>query len=402
MKRRFVKLDSANERIPIIVDNDGLPIDRLNEYVLHELRGGADGTTEIEVTKLLHIEKWASALGLNLADEMATDCLADKVKFKSLIKHLQMYTEQARTVTAFKSKMVQPDYFDSRLESCIRYFTFLHEKAIARRYLQAERTVELERAFGRLTRKLEKRKLRDKAESTKSGLSPYQQASLFHGLENSAFGFKKTTALRNSVIIHLFYETGIRASELLSLTIPNCHTRPRVPYIVVAQNTEHLDPRKKVPHIKTVRRTLLISNKLAKMIDEYKVLRSKPIEARKQPPYLILASTKPYAPLTQSSLNGLFNRVKNYLSGVDSFHPHMLRHTFFENLDTLFSRNNMERAQQDRIKNSLGGWSRKSRQHESYEKNSTALQANEALDAMHRMIEEDHRSMLLDEGLPWE
>ena len=384
-----VRLDSGNEVIPILVGEGGLPIDRLNTYILQELRGAADTTVSLEVTKLIHIERWAARQGVLFADEMATSCLADNLLFKSLIRHLENYADKNDGSIPLKRKKVVPDYFDARIESCIQYFTYLHEQSISKRFLEQQGTIELERAFKRLLKRFEKEKLHDRSESSKSGLTKLQQATLFHGLKNRLFRFRSATELRNEVIIHLFYETGIRDGELLSLTIPNCHTRVKSAYIVVEQNIEYDDPRGKVPHVKTKERLIPISKFLANLIDEYKVVRSKPKAAKRQPPYLFLSSEAPYNPLSFSSVQSVFDKIKKQIPALDKFGPHILRHTFFENLDLYLYSKGYDEVKKTKIKNALGGWSPTSKTHLNYEKNATLQEANEALSELHDLIENE-------------
>ena len=58
---------------------------------------------------------------------------------------------------------------------------------------------------------------------------------------------------------------------------------------------------------KQKKRIIPISNDLADLINQYKVIRSTPKAARKQPPYLILSSHAPYPPLSMSSLTSVFD-----------------------------------------------------------------------------------------------
>jgi hypothetical protein len=56
LRVRQARVTGKNERIAIIVDDDGLPIDRLNFFVIEELRGYADSTITLRTGVIIHIE----------------------------------------------------------------------------------------------------------------------------------------------------------------------------------------------------------------------------------------------------------------------------------------------------------------------------------------------------------
>ena len=255
---------------------------------------------------------------------------------------------------------------------------------------------KMESRSERLINRLKKRILYVDKSSKVMGLSTLMQATLYKGMSNPAyFGWNKYTVLRNKLIIRIFYETGIRKAELLSLTIENCHTsklsQGERPYIQTMENVKYDDPRNVIPHEKTRGRIIPISNDLANLIEDYKKIRNKSDSAKKQKPFLILSSQEPHLPLSLSAINGIFESIKKKLPDIGNFGPHRIRHTFFENLDRMMYNENYDAEKKKKIKNLIGGWSPNSNQSEDYELLATLEQSVEALSKYHADLESNNR-----------
>ena len=99
MKIRKVRRDGINEIACLVVDDVGVPIDRICRYTMVELRGLADNTQENITRHVIHIERWAARLDINLEEEISLNGLSRKELFISLISHLERHSEQPRIVT---------------------------------------------------------------------------------------------------------------------------------------------------------------------------------------------------------------------------------------------------------------------------------------------------------------
>jgi len=401
VKLKIVKIENLNERLPIIVDDDGIPNDHLNTFIIQELRGQADATVKSNAYSLMHIARFADKVSISIQDEMCSSCLTKPTLFNALIIHLQEVAQsQTSNVVALHQKQVQPDYFDRRIDVCKKYFKYLYELGIAKRRSDDKNLIILDKTFNRLITKLDNRKLKDKTISTKTGLSKIEQTSLFMGLDNIGFfAWNKSTHIRNALMIHIYYATGVRKGELASLTIPNCHTKVRSPYIQTTQNVKHLDPRTEVPHEKTRERIIPISKQLAKQIDEYIIHRNQSKDAKRQPPFLFLSSHAPHLPLSMSGFSNVFSAIIDAIPSLNSLGPHKLRHTFFENLDRHMHKNNYDAAKKTKIKNLVGGWSPSSKTSENYEKLATEEQCVEVLTEF--QSEQDGLFNLISEDIPF-
>ena len=112
--------------------------------------------------------------------------------------------------------------------------------------------------------------------------------------------------LRDSLIIHLLYSTGLRLSELTNLKVTDYN---------------NIDPIFKVKGKGSKERIVIFSNRAKKLLDLY-LSERKHIDCS----YLLLNKNK--TKLTNRGVELiLFNISKKYL-GHNKLHPHMLRHTF--------------------------------------------------------------------------
>ncbi|BCM77586.1 MULTISPECIES: tyrosine-type recombinase/integrase [Aeromonas] len=391
MKLRTVNMKQYNERKYLIVDERGLPIPRLCEFTLTHLYG-AEKTQENNANHLIHIERWAAMLKVDLAEIVAGTGFADTGLYQSFLKHLEHRSYDINGARPLRPDIVSPDYFNQRLDLVLVYFQFLADKAISKRRNTDPLFSQIPEMMRRLQVKLVKLRRPKTAPGRILGLSLVQQATLYDIMEiPSSLGWNKSTQLRNKLILRLLLETGIRKSELLSLTTSNCHTSKLVhgvyPFILTQQNIEHNDPRNRVPREKTVGRIIPISFPLASLIDEYKQARKSLGDSAMKSPYLLLSTTKPHNPLSIAALDDIFSSIKNKILEFSDIHPHKLRHTLFENIDRMLTKMGVDAAQQKKIKNNVGGWKYNSDSSLIYETGSIMEQCNLVLNQLHAEME---------------
>ncbi|MBL0439526.1 hypothetical protein JD543_19290 [Aeromonas caviae] len=110
MKLRTVNMKQYNERKYLIVDEKGLPIPRLCEFTLTHLYG-AEKTQENNANHLIHIERWAAMLKVDLAEIVAGTGFADTGLYQSFLKHLgKVRTSIPRTKNENFSHLISMGY----------------------------------------------------------------------------------------------------------------------------------------------------------------------------------------------------------------------------------------------------------------------------------------------------
>ncbi|MGN5138269.1 hypothetical protein ACTG15_09115 [Aeromonas sp. 164P] len=115
MKLRTVNMKQYNERKYLIVDERGLPIPRLCEFTLTHLYG-AEKTQENNANHLIHIERWAAMLKVDLAEIVADTGFADTGLYQSFLKHLEHHSYDINGARPLRPDIVSPDYFNQRLD----------------------------------------------------------------------------------------------------------------------------------------------------------------------------------------------------------------------------------------------------------------------------------------------
>lgn len=124
-------------------------------------------------------------------------------------------------------------------------------------------------------------------------------------------------ALRDQAILEMLYYTGMRASELVNLTIQQVNIRSRVVRVIGKGNKERL-----IPFTDTCRITL-----------ENYLTKCRPILASKNVnPESSLFLNKRGEKLTSRGLEYILDQIEEKTSTFIGLHPHILRHSFATHL----------------------------------------------------------------------
>lgn len=136
-----------------------------------------------------------------------------------------------------------------------------------------------------------------------------EQGSMEQLLDTYEFG-NDFEGLRNSLIIDLLYQTGMRRSELLGLRTSSIDRAGKSVKVLGKRNKERLIP---------------INVELLEAIDRYLVLRSEHV---KDPEVNALFVTRGGAPAYESLIYRIVKKYLGMVTSLDKKSPHVLRHTF--------------------------------------------------------------------------
>lgn len=191
------------------------------------------------------------------------------------------------------------------------------------------------------------------------------------------------TKVRNALIIQSLLELGIRRSELLGVRIKDISTQGHEIKILRRPDDKD-DPRRYEPNAKTRDRLLSLSPNLFQQIRDYLSLR-RTIPGARRHDFLVVANGTG-APLSVSEVNRLFHPLQAMSPMLRYLIPHLLRHTFFENLCEDLDKNGVPVEEWEPILRRLGGWSDTSSTPRLYTKRYTQRKANEAMLSMQRSL----------------
>jgi integrase/recombinase XerC len=119
---------------------------------------------------------------------------------------------------------------------------------------------------------------------------------------------------RDRLILELFYGTGMRLAELISLKENDVNLRERTVRVLGKRNKERVIP---------------FSNGLVTIIEDYIRSRNKEVE-KKDNPYLLITDTgKPLYPVM---VNRIVKKYMRAFTPIEKKSPHVLRHSFATHL----------------------------------------------------------------------
>ena len=189
--------------------------------------------------------------------------------------------------------------------------------------------------------------------------------------------------LRNFLIIRFLLETGMRRGEMLNIMVPDINFQSHTVKVVRRPDNPN-DPRLDQPVVKTLSREIPISDKLCLLIREYiSTNRNKDFQAKKHG--FLFTALGTGSPMAINSLSKVFKVIKAALQDVDEqISPHILRHTWNDNFSDYCDSKKTGQSEEERIRNSIMGWSPNSKMAARYSKRHTREAARKASEGMQR------------------
>ena len=183
------------------------------------------------------------------------------------------------------------------------------------------------------------------------------------------------TKKRNTLMLQCFLRLGIRRGELGGIKIRNINFTNNT--VTIHRNADDpKDPRKHQPKTKTLGRALPLDKGLAQLASNYiKETRSK-FEGARRHNFLFVANGTG-RPIALRTINAVFAPLKKKWPDVfDDMSPHVLRHSFNDNLSDEFDKSETKSAEEEKLRNELNGWKPNSKMAWRYTRRSTKARAN--------------------------
>ena len=171
--------------------------------------------------------------------------------------------------------------------------------------------------------------------------------------------FEHAVRQRNALIVHLLYDLGIRAGELLALKVSDFDFQ-RNEVVVARRHGDPTDPRANQPVLKTMDRRIALSAALSGEVSRYVMSeRRRYPRARRHEFLLVTHQAGPFQgmPLSVKGLNKLFSTIQRAdpetLGGLTA---HVLRHTANDRLSAMWDAHGVRSPEEEKMRSYLMGW----------------------------------------------
>ena len=356
MSRLSVHVLSGGERVPMLHDEQGLPLFYPTLFATSQLRnaGTAVNTIRNKLANIVVLLRWERQQGRNLTSEFAHGdflSIADVVSLRDFAKlDMRGHATTSSDAATFKGAA---DFLESRVTSSRaqagvggqQHYNRLSTMAdylefVASVVTQHRNSFQTARDIERMAKAIRKHRPRGLASDRNDDLDLHSPPSelverfMSLGAEDApANPFRDPgVRLRNAIIFGLLRYTGMRRGELLSLRIEQFDLGHEPQVWVRRNHDDDSDPRRYQPVAKTKERPLPLPLALAEQIQRYIMqVRARIAPARRHPCLLVthhkgLSCGKP---LSVSALSSqIFVRMHLVDPAFTLIHPHAFRHHF--------------------------------------------------------------------------
>lgn len=393
------------ERLPTLLNTSGIPDFDATQWVVTSLRGKnfASATIEQALRSLIVLYIVLRTYKINLTERLRAGRLLDPAECEAIAKAarqktaamaIEMLDPEETCSRKTVSKVIAVEKYRGAMKARDRDTDVEAETcAIRIGYIRAFLNWRANREIFRATgdRKADLIALRDLVDiemknktprgsgrsvlGDRMGINRESQALLrqvvtpSHPLNPWTLEFIRA---RNQLIVNVFLALGVRRGELLGLRVGDF--KPQMQEVLILRRPDDAsDPRLDEPNTKTRDRVLPLSADLYRLVKGYLPLRHAVVRGAHN--FLLAANTG--EPLSKSGLNRLF-RALDELPGLPRVEPHVLRHSFCENLaDDLHRVGKGDVEILDYLRQQ-GGWSETSNSPRRYTKRFAQGRAHEA------------------------
>ncbi|TXI45013.1 site-specific integrase [Methylophilus sp.] len=337
-------MHETGESLPILVDEDGLPIPSPNEFVFFR-RHKSYNTITRNLRELAVFYKWLSDRDIDLEERITSGKLLTEAETStSLVGFLRKNLEVGH-------KPVSPKVFNLRLITVRLYLLWKIDVQMSSLIFSDPRYSFISSARYRLISRFERLFINSPTNTgdiVSKSLTQDQAQFLLNCLNprnTESFGFFEPVKYRNFTAIYLMLACGIRPGELLSLRLEDLKLNGIPSLTIMRRDPDPNDSRNPKPSIKRNGRILRLSNiSHLRVIDSYcTVYREKLVDRSiASSDYLILNDEG--GPLSHGSLTQLFIRLRNvYPHALPKIlSPKALRHTYSIELERELEASGME------------------------------------------------------------
>lgn len=328
----------SGDELPILLDEDGLPIPMPNEYIIGR-RGLATKTLTRNLRELAVLYEWLDRKGIDLWERISTGKSFTEAEIRGgLVESLRRDITKNQKVTLLT---VHPDTFNQRLTTIRKYFELLFDQYLGSMPYDDMRYERIRDHKKRAISWLDSSFINAPPAnaSKQKGLTLNQAKFLtdcLDPLSEELFGRDPAVRFRNYVSVLIMLNYGLRPGELLSLKVEDIEFGAISAIRVTRRPPDLKDKRKPRPQIKRNGRVMPIDNPtFARKINEYIMTWREQLEEKSkvESEYLILSDDGD--PLSQPSIVQFFQLLRKRFANElpTNLTAKSLRHTFSSNME---------------------------------------------------------------------
>lgn len=416
----------GGERLPLVIDCDGLPDPHIVHYTLSSLRPSGKKASSLETTLygLLIAKLWAEQRNIDLIDRARSFEFLSSGELLALKDHIRSpnsRSQQSLSLEAVRRKHIGRAAARFRYFVAIQYLEWLGQEYLARlgstnssRYLLGKDRLE---RF--VTRATASGKFGGSSENIKPrwGLLKEQRQLFLDIIRPGHPGnpFQSIHQHRNYALLLLYYEFGMRLAEPLTLRLVatrtvqssvdliGSYTRERggagnSPAIwLVANHDDPDDPRTDQPVLKTAGRLLLFHEEslalkaLVEWVNHHRNDETR-YQGGKRSPFLFISrqsflnnkGKRIASPISKKQVAKLFQAIKAHHPSLKDITAHVLRHDWNDRWNEMLRERGERWEDHTRDQCYAMGWDPQSKMPHRYGRRSIQQQANTKSMALQR------------------
>lgn len=330
-----VKLE-CGERLPMLLDGEGLPIVAPCEWVLSR-RHRSLNTLSRNLQELIPLYAWLNEKHIDLFEQIRSARYWTEAFISSLLEKIRRTHRRGRKVVKLA---VRPDTTNKRIATVLRYLNWCFFVVLGDRDLQAESKKQIEKVQAGINKSLLEAFMSPEPpqRGVKKGLSDLQAGFLLNVLDPGSYkpGSSTHVCIRNFLIVGLMLLYGLRPGEVLSLRLNDVEFGALSNVNVRRRRPSAEDSRSRPASIKRAGRILVLDNpRFAKLMNDYAMhARELAVRRAKGNRNSFFFLNRNGLPLSESSVQAIFKRVRSvYPDNLPSnLTAKSLRHTFTDNL----------------------------------------------------------------------
>jgi integrase len=327
----------SGDQLPILLDNDGLPIPLATEFILAR-RSLATNTLVRNLRELTLLFEWQKRRSIDLVARIRNNQkLRESEVVGSLVEALRRERPNDKTV---KKIAVLPDTFNHRLATVRLFIRWCFELRLVAVPVEAEEYKGLCEHKNLVEDWLYRCSIKSPPTNTgnRKGINTKETDFLIKHLEphNTLSNTKGSAVkLRNYLVVTILLYHGLRPGELLCLKVKDIEFGAISGLRVTRRHPDPLDTRRPRPQIKRNGRVFAIENsRFIRLLDDY-ILNAREflLDSQRDPEYLILSDEG--NPLSQASITTFFSRLRQRFPNDLPAHltAKSLRHSFSSNME---------------------------------------------------------------------